>query len=589
MSPRVLFFSILLTCPLCLFADIVYEVKFLGLEDKTTLNAIKNHADLIKLKNRPPASVNGLRYRIHSDIPKMIKVLHSQGYYDASISSSIENEEGEAIVYLFIHSGPRYLLESYEFYTADCKEKKEIACSEITLEMLNVELKKPALSKNIIEAEEILLNELANCGYPLSAVENREVTVDVVKKTVQVRLCIETGPLCRFGPITMIGIKDVKDEFLARKILWKEGDIYSENLVNETQKKLIDTDLFSSVLISHADALDASGELPMKIRFSESKHKSLSLGLSFATVDGFGLSLGWSHRNFRQMGERLNLDLNIARVYSTGVASYMKPDFLRMDQNLLVQLKSDREHITVYIANTYSAQSLIERYFNTRHYGSLGVKWEFDDIHKSIRNGKFSLFSLPLYYKYTNVSSLLDPTSGLIVQYKASPYQAVTHHKDFFFKEEFEGSFFVPITTKREVVLAFRVQLGSIVGAPFLRIPMNKLFFGGSEDNLRGYRFKTVSPLNNSGDPVGGTGALYFTSEIRFRITEKIGFVSFFDTGTVTRKRYPTLASKWYKSAGIGLRYFTFFGPLRLDVGFPMNRRPFDPSYRIYASVGQTF
>jgi translocation and assembly module TamA len=483
------------------------------------------------------------------------------------------------------------LLEGYDFYSSGCKEKKEIPekCRSITLERIGIDIGKPVQASNIINAEQILLDELANCGYPLAAIEKRDVIVDVAKKIVRVNLCIDIGPLCKFGPITMIGLKDVKTEFIVRKLLWEEGQTYDERLVEQTQRRLIETDLFTSLLISHADEPDASGQLPMKIRFSESKHRSISVGFSYATNDGFGLVFGWNNRNFRHMGEKLSLDVNINSRLTTGIASYMKPDFLRLNQNYLWQLEAMREKVTAYIADTYSLQNLLERYFSKRNYASIGLRGEFVDVTHSISNGTFTLLSLPIYYKFTDVRSILDPTSGVVANYWISPYQAVTHKKNTFLKQLLTASFYAPLSPGRWIVLAFRMQLGSILGTSLGQIPFSKRFLGGSDEDLRGYRYKTVSPLNSDGNPTGGRGALYLTVEPRFRITNSIGFIAFLDLGTVTDKTYPTVTGQWFKSVGFGLRYFTFFGPLRLDVGFPLDRRPFDPRYRVYASVGQTF
>ena len=119
---------------------------------------------------------------------------------------------------------------------------------------------------------------------------------------------------------------------------------------------------------------------------------------------------------------------------------------------------------------------------------------------------------------------------------------------------------------------------------------MTKLFLGGSENELRGYRYKTVSPLNAHRKPFGGRSAIYATAEIRWKATKTIGIIPFADFGTVTLSQVPDFTAKWFKSVGGGLRYFTFFGPLRFDVGFPLNKRKgIDPNFQIYASVGQTF
>lgn len=99
----------------------------------------------------------------------------------------------------------------------------------------------------------------------------------------------------------------------------------------------------------------------------------------------------------------------------------------------------------------------------------------------------------------------------------------------------------------------------------------------------------TVSPLNENNKPLGGRSAVFLTAETRIRFTESLGLVPFADFGTVTLGEMPTFDAKWYKSVGVGLRIYTFFGPLRFDIGFPLDRRHIDPAFRIYASIGQTF
>ena len=90
--------------------------------------------------------------------------------------------------------------------------------------------------------------------------------------------------------------------------------------------------------------------------------------------------------------------------------------------------------------------------------------------------------------------------------------------------------------------------------------------------------------------PLGGRSAVFASAEIRFKIKEKIGIVPFADFGTVTFSETPQFNAKWYKSIGLGLRYFAFFGPLRFDIGFPLDKRKkIDSNFQIYASVGQAF
>jgi translocation and assembly module TamA len=211
-------------------------------------------------------------------------------------------------------------------------------------------------------------------------------------------------------------------------------------------------------------------------------------------------------------------------------------------------------------------------------------------VHESANNGKFFFLSLPLYGRYSTSDSPLDPTKGYTFFYSAAPYQSLQKTNVRFVRQEFTANFYVPLVPNNRVMFALHAFFGSVAGAPWEDLPIPKLFLGGSEDDLRGYDYKTVSPLDSSGQPMGGRSAIFTTLELRFRITKNIGLVPFADFGTVSMKEWPEFTEKWYKSVGGGIRYFSFFGPIRLDVGFPLNpREGHDTWGKVYASIGQCF
>ncbi|MEK7340069.1 MAG: BamA/TamA family outer membrane protein, partial [Verrucomicrobiota bacterium] len=120
-------------------------------------------------------------------------------------------------------------------------------------------------------------------------------------------------------------------------------------------------------------------------------------------------------------------------------------------------------------------------------------------------------------------------------------------------------------------------------------VPVPKRLLGGTDEDLRGYRYRTVSPLRGK-KPIGGRAAIYLNFELRFQVTKSIGLVPFLDLGNVQTYEHLALHGKWFKSIGLGLRYFTFVGPFRLDVAFPLDRRKhIDSVYKILVSIGQTF
>ncbi len=573
-----------------LLAAIPYQVQFVGLKEEAVLKAMFDVSDLVLLQNRPPASLNGLRYRTSSDIPALLRVLRAFGYYEAIITSDVQAFPNGALVSLFIHPGLQYQIASYEVYQGNCTQPALIPCCEpFTFEKLGIEPEAPALSTTIVNAELNLLTELARCGYPLASVEKRRIEVDMADKTVHAAACIDEGPLSKFGPMSISGLKTVQPRYVMRRIAWQEGDVYNADCVEETQKRLLNSDLFSSVLISHDEQLDQAGELPMKMKMAEAKHRQVSLGVFYATVDGPGVTFAWTHRNLRGMGESLSVDGDFSQRYLAGKITYKKPDFLLIDQTLRALGEVEREHIHAYIAFSYTLGSYLDRKVDNRRFLSYGLEGAHFIVSNSASNGTYLLMGLPLFYRYTTADDLMNPTRGYILVYQGTPFQSLFHAHQHFYKQRLTTTFYIPAWKKR-VVFATRIQFGSIAGAHQKDVPLPLLFLGGSEDDLRGYRYKTVSPLNSHRKPFGGRSAVFLSFETRLRLSETIGIVPFADFGTVTFKELPQVDAKWFKSLGVGLRYFTFFGPLRADIGFPLDRRKgVDPPFRIYVSIGQTF
>ncbi len=570
--------------------SIEYEVNFVGLRDEAVLKSLFDVSDLVLLQDRPPASLNGLIYRASSDVGGFIKVLHAYGYYDATVKPDVEMKGDVAQVYVYVKPGPQYRMGSYEVFKGDCKEPGLVACCEpFTMERLGLREGQPALSVDIVNAELQLLDELAKCGYPLASVEKRRVEVDMAEKEVHAAACIAEGPIAKFGPLSIFGLKGVKPEYVFDRVTWEEGELYNPDVVAATQKKLLNSDLFSSVLISHDEEVDAQGELAMKMRVSEAKHRQLSVGAFYATVDGPGVSFAWTHRNVRGLGEIVSLNGEYSKRYWTGKVTYKKPDFLKLDQTYRALAEVAREHIYAYTAFSYRFANYLDQRDSPRRSWSVGLEAAHTNVTESASNGSYLLMGLPLFVRYNTTDDILNATKGYTLVYQATPFQSLFHANQHFVKQRFTATWYWPVARKK-LILACRAQAGSIAGAKQKNVPLPILFLGGSEDDLRGYRYMTVSPLNEHHKPYGGRSALFFTSELRFRLTETIGLVSFADFGTVTFDLLPQVETKWYKSVGGGLRYFTFFGPLRFDVGFPLDRRRHvDHKYQIYASIGQTF
>jgi translocation and assembly module TamA len=139
-------------------------------------------------------------------------------------------------------------------------------------------------------------------------------------------------------------------------------------------------------------------------------------------------------------------------------------------------------------------------------------------------------------------------------------------------------------------VLAARGRVGSIFGASRSQIPASQRFFAGGGGSVRGYEFQSIGPLDRGNDPMGGRSLVEVNAEARIKVIGPFGVVPFIDGGQVYEETYPQLSSsdlQW--AGGLGLRYFSPIGPIRLDVATPINPRNIDDPFQFYISIGQAF
>jgi len=137
--------------------------------------------------------------------------------------------------------------------------------------------------------------------------------------------------------------------------------------------------------------------------------------------------------------------------------------------------------------------------------------------------------------------------------------------------------------------MAGKLSGGVLVGGSELQdIPTTRRFYAGGGGSVRGYSYQEISPDNDAGDATGGRSYIVSSVEARIKLTETIGIVPFIDAGVVSPDMAPDF-SDIRAGAGIGLRYATPFGPLRLDVAMPLKKYEDGNSFGIYAGIGQSF
>ena len=232
---------------------------------------------------------------------------------------------------------------------------------------------------------------------------------------------------------------------------------------------------------------------------------------------------------------------------------------------------------------------MLQRKLSKHVTGGLGVAMKVSEVEQLENTDSFRLLSLPLQLNWNRANSALDPTRGFKISGRTEPFADFISGETVFLKSDIAANHYLPLAGDGKLVFASRVMFGAIVGESKLNIPADERFYAGGGGSIRGYPFQTVGPLIGD-DPTGGRSVFESSAELRYRVAESFGVVAFLDGGSAFESTFPDFKEDVLFGAGLGLRYFSPIGPLRMDVAFPLDRRVgVDDSFQLYISIGQAF
>ncbi|HPF78414.1 MAG TPA: autotransporter assembly complex family protein, partial [Alphaproteobacteria bacterium] len=415
-----------------------------------------------------------------------------------------------------------------------------------------------------------------------------EVILDHDNKTAQIIFNIMTQAQSTFGDVSFEGQEATKESYLRKLIPFKKGDCYRTDKLQSFREKMLATGLFARAEIEVPTALPEDHVIPVTVHLKERAGHTVRVGLSYYTDKGPGLVLGWIHRNFLGAAEKLEAQLKISTLQQKLGLELTKPFFLRKDQSLSLSAALERQDTDAFEELSIKTQGSINRSFNKYLSGSTGAALTLTRItDKTTDLGEnYGLLSFPNSLNFDNRDDKLDPHKGWNIRGTVEPFVDAFGTSDPFFKTRLSASTYYGFS--KDVVLAGRASVGSIMGADIENIPATERFYSGGGGSVRGFGYQEVGPQTN-GDPSGGASVVEGSTELRFKVSDKIGAVAFVDAGNVSEEISPQF-SNFSIGAGVGVRYYTSFGPLRFDVATPLtNKEDTDSNYQIYISIGQAF
>jgi len=571
-------------------ADIRYEPAIVGVEDDLAA-LLRDVSDLFRLRDQPTANEAALRRRAEGDVERLIDALRSEGYFDAAVRAEVEPGESGAVARLTVDPGPATLLEAFDVtLPAEAAASARRIAAELAPGAL--ELGRRARAEEILRASERAVARFGEAGHPFAKPSSRRVVVDHAARTMRVELAVEPGPYATFGESRIEGLDAVDPEVARRALGWREGEPFDATKVAAARRALAQTGLFSTIAVDWPEAPGAGGRLPVRVRLAEGKHRVIGAGVSYSTSEGVGTKAYWGHDNLFGSAEAFRIEGVLAELRQGVTATLRKPWFLRPDQALRFDLGVQHESLEAYESDSARAGVALERELSERLTASVGVAFEHSVIEEqgeAMTRDEFDLLDLPLTLAYDGADDLLNPRRGWRADLAVTPTQGVLDTEAAFLTIAPGGSAYFPLDAEARHVLALRASAGTIKGESRRGIPATRRFYAGGGETVRGYGFQLVGPLDANDEPIGGTSLLAGSVELRSMVTESIGLVAFVDAGNVYEESLPDFDEGLRVGAGVGLRYYTPVGPLRLDLAVPLDKRDVDDSFQVYVSFGQAF
>lgn len=578
-------------------SEIRYTIAIEGLE------AIGNSEAIVDEFQKQSALYEGrkdqtnaaqIQRRSESDSDLLAEILRSQGYYDVLVEPVIDAQGSTLKVTLSVDPGVQYKFQSVELPGLDSAGD----AADDLRKTFAVKDGDPVIAADVIAANLALKVALGEQGYALAKIGEQQVTVNHQTHLASLVLPVDPGPVSHFGTIRVSGKPPFSARHIGEMARFRSGDKFERSKVDDLRRALIATGLVASADVKVVP-VTADGAVDLDVALTPAPRHTIAGELGYGTGEGAKLEATWQDRNFVNPEGALTLrGIAGTREQLAGV-EFRRNNFKARDRVLDVQLVASHTVYDAYEAKTIDFLSSLERQSNIiwRKVWTWGIGTEllatdergvFED--PNVKETKtFLIAALPLNIGLDKSDDLLDPTRGFRASLHLSPEISAKGGSFAYAKVQLDASAYYPI--RQGTVLAGRIRLGSIFGADAPSIAPSRRFYAGGGGSVRGYGYQRVGPRDFENDPVGGKTLTEFSIEARFRLGilgGNFGLVPFFDGGSLTNKVTPTF-NGWQYGAGIGIRYYSSFGPIRVDVGTPLNPREGDSRIAVSVSLGQAF
>lgn len=540
------------------------------------------------------AAIIGARAR--EDEALAVRLMKSIGYYDATAVATVEQGTGgprPVTATVAVIPGPLYKLGAIRI-EADPTVPPSLIADNFQLRTGE------AIDAVRVQAAEAAVSlALPQNGYPFAEVGQRDILLDEETHTGDYLLPVTIGPRARFRAIITEGKLAFEAKHIDVLTRFKRDDLYDSRMVDDLRDALIATSLFSTVSVEPVKIGETAAEgteyVDLLVRQTAGPPRTLAGELGFSTGQGLRAEVSWTHRNLFPPEGALILTGVAGTQEQGGSATFRRSNAGRRDRTFQLFASALRRDVEAFTSLTgtlgarvsYDSTPIWQKpltySYGVELIGTSEDRYDFDRGER--RRGAYFIAALPLFAGWDKSDDLLNPTRGFRVKLNLSPETSVRGAVRPYARAMLEGTTYYPVTGS--IVLAGRARFGTIQGIERNDLAPSRRFYAGGGGSVRGFGFQELGPRAPDGKPIGGRSYNEFALEARYRFGD-FGIVPFIDAGQVYESTMPQFTNMRF-GFGIGGRMYTNFGPLRLDVATPINRKPGESKVALYISIGQAF
>lgn len=557
-------------------------------------NATYSDKKLIKLFiSRPSSFFHRTVYReplLKDDLEALKAFYLQKGFLDMQISSwqVVADSARDAVsIDIRLEEGLSYTLEDVAFLG-------NTTFSDSML--LSVSRLKPGAvfrEADIQAATMKLLQHYADFGY-LDASIKPDVRIyrDVFRVLVDYEI-LEKQPYV-IGTSLVQGYERTRPRTILRELAFKTGDVANYSKIIQSQRKIYLTGLFDRVFLRTRPSTIDSLHKDILVEVKEHAAGEFSASLGFGSEDKIRSKLELSHQNIQGAARKAGLTVHASFIRWGGEVSFSDPWFLgvplQLDMNLLSEYLEEpgyrlyRSGGQLALGRSLSERSRLVMTYKRNWTRLKEVKTE--EIPEKLKNNQNSL---SLKFIYDSRDNLFNPTKGFYWECQQEFGGNFTVHLNRFYRTLMRVKVFQ--TLGNRIAFGSSLEMGWMTSASGIDgVPLHERFYTGGPNSIRGFRYQRVGPSDANHVPTGGmVECVWNVAEIRRSIYKNVGLALFLDAGNVWSSEDDVNDLKLRYSPGFGFRMDTVLGLARLDLGWNLDRRSYEPGMRVYFSMGQAF